>query len=203
MKLYYSPGACSLAAHIALREAGLGFVLDKVNLKTKVTSEESDFTRINPKGYVPALQFDDGTVLTEVTAILQWVADEVPQKHLAPPAGTMERYQLIEWLNYIATEIHKTFSPLFDPSTTDELRQQTLAYLRKRLALVDRQLGKHEHLVGEHFTVGDAYLFTVLNWSRYVKFDLGEFPHLAAFMHKVAERPALREALLAERLIKA
>ena len=171
MKLFYSPGACSLSPHIVLREAGLPFALEKVNLKTKVTASGEDFTRINPKGYVPALQFDDGSVLTEGSAIVQWVADEVPDKHLMAPAGTLERYRLIEWLNFISTELHKNFSPLFNPATPDSVREYQMQQLARRIGYVEQTL-VGPYLTGTHFTAADAYLFTVLSWSGYVKLDL-------------------------------
>jgi glutathione S-transferase len=199
MKLYYSPGACSLSPHIVLREAGLPFTLEKVNLKTKVTASDADFTRINPKGYVPALQFDDGAVLTEGSAIVQWVADEVPTKHLVPAAGTMERYQVIEWLNYISTELHKNFSPLFNPATPDAVREMQLATLNKRIGYVEQRISG-PYLTGEHFTVADAYLFVVLSWAKYVKLDLAPYANVNALLARIAARPAVQEALKAEGL---
>jgi glutathione S-transferase len=197
MKLYYSPGACSLSPHIVLREAGLPFSLEKVNLRTKLTASDADFARINPKGYVPALQFDDGSVLTEGAAIVQWVADEVPAKHLVPAAGTMERYQVIEWLNFISTELHKNFSPLFNPATPEATREMQLATLAKRIGYVEQCLGD-AYLMGEHFTVADAYLFTVLGWAKHVKVDLSPYPKVNAHLARVAARPAVQEALKAE-----
>jgi glutathione S-transferase len=199
MKLYYSPGACSLSPHIVLREAGLPFTLEKVNLKTKVTASDADFTRINPKGYVPALQFDDGTVLTEGSAIVQWIADEVPAKHLVPAAGTMERYQVIEWLNFISTELHKNFSPLFNPATPEAVREMQLATLAKRIGYVEQHV-TGPYLTGEHFTVADAYLFVVLSWAKYVKLDLAPYANVNALLARVAARPAVQEALKAEGL---
>jgi glutathione S-transferase len=199
MKLYYSPGACSLSPHIVLREAGLPFTLEKVNLKTKVTASDADFTRINPKGYVPALQFDDGTVLTEGSAIVQWIADEVPAKHLVPAAGTMERYQVIEWLNFISTELHKNFSPLFNPATPEAVREMQLATLAKRIGYVEQHV-TGPYLTGEHFTVADAYLFVVLSWAKYVKLDLAPYANVNALLARVAARPAVQEAMKAEGL---
>lgn len=203
MKLYYSPGACSLSPHIVLREAGLPFTLEKVDLKTKKTASDADYTRINPKGYVPALQFDDGTTLTEGPAIVQWVADQVPEKHLAPAAGTMERYHLIEWLNFISTEVHKQFSPLFNPLTPESGKQNFKDLLARRFDYLQQQLGAKPFLTGNHFTVADAYLFTVLGWSKYVDIDLGKWPQLAAYVARVAARPKVHEALAAEKLVKA
>lgn len=199
MKLYYSPGACSLSPHIVLREAGLPFTLEKVNLKTKVTASDADFTRINPKGYVPALQFDDGTVLTEGSAIVQWIADEVPTRHLVPAAGTMQRYQVIEWLNFISTELHKNFSPLFNPATPDAVREMQLATLAKRIGYVEQHV-TGPYLTGEHFTVADAYLFVVLSWAKYVKLDLAPYANVHALLARIAARPAVQEALKAEGL---
>ncbi len=199
MKLYYSPGACSLSPHIVLREAGLPFTIEKVNLKTKVTATEADYTRINPKGYVPALQFDDGAVLTEGPAIVQWIADEVPEKHLAPAPGTMERYKLIEWLNFVSTELHKNFSPLFNPATPEATREMQLANLNKRLGFVEKHIAG-PYLTGEHFTVADAYLFTVLSWSKFVKLDLAPYANVNALLARIAARPAVQEAMKAEGL---
>jgi glutathione S-transferase len=201
MKLYYSSGACSLSPHIVLREAGLPFTLEKVNLRTKVTESGADFGRINPKGYVPALQFDDGSVLTEGPAIVQWVADEVPEKHLMAPAGTLERYRLIEWLNFISTELHKNFAPLFSPATPDSVRDSQLAQLGKRIGYVDMTLAG-PFLTGAHFTAADAYLFTVLSWSPFVKLDLAPFPRVVALTQRVAARPAVQVAMQAEGLLK-
>jgi glutathione S-transferase len=203
MKLYYSPGACSLSPHIVLREAGLPFQLVKVNLKTRKTADDADYLRVNPKGYVPALQFDDGSVLTEGPAILQWVADQVPQSHLAPAAGTMERYQLIEWLNFIATELHKQFSPLFNPATPEETQRACKERIAGRCEYVQQRLGNGPYLLGEHFTVADAYLYTVLGWGKYVEIDLARWPRLAAYVERVAARPKVREALAAEKPVKA
>lgn len=202
MKLYYSPAACSLAPHIALREAGLTFGLEKVDLKSKKTAGEADYTRINPKGFVPALQFDDGTTLTEVAAILQWIADEVPEKHLAPAAGTMERYHLIEWLNYIAMEVHRPMAGLFKPELPEATRAALTETLTRRLDYAQQQLGARPYLMGEHFTVADAYLFTVLNWARWVKFDLAPWPRLVEYAARVSARPAVQATLKAEGLIK-
>lgn len=202
MKLYYSPGACSLSPHIALREAGLAFELEKVDLRSKKTAADADYAKINPKGYVPALRFDDGTMLTEGPAIVQWVADEVPQKHLAPPAGTMQRYKLIEWLNFISTELHKQFSPLFNPLSGDDVKSRQRELLGRRFDFVQQQLGARPYLLGEHFSVADGYLFTVLNWCRWVDIDLAQWPGLAAFVARVAARPKVHEALVAEKLVK-
>jgi glutathione S-transferase len=202
MKLYYSPAACSLAPHIALREAGLAFGLEKVDLKTKKTEGEADYTRVNPKGYVPALQFDDGSALTEVAAILQWVADEAPDKNLAPAAGTMERYHLVEWLNFIAMELHRPMGALFKPDLPEATRSALSETLTRRLDYLQQQLGSKPYLMGAHFTVADGYLFNVLNWSRWVKFDLAPWGGLVEFVARVSARPAVQAALKAEGLIK-
>jgi glutathione S-transferase len=202
MKLYYSPAACSLAPHIALREAGLSFHLEKVDLKTGRTAGDADYARINPKGYVPALQFDDGSTLTEVAAILQWIADEAPHTHLAPAAGTMARYRLIEWLNFIATEIHRNMGALFQADLPEATRNHLTATLARRLDYTQQQLGSRPFLTGEQFTVADAYLYVVLNWARWVKFDLARWPRLAEFNARVAARPAVQAALKVEGLVK-
>jgi len=202
MKLYFSPGACSLSPHIALREAGLHFDLDQVDLGTKKTVEGKDFTSINPNGYVPALELADGQVLTEGPAIVQYIADQVPDKHLAPPAGSIARYKLMSSLNFISTELHKTFGPLFKSTTPEEARNATLAYLAKRLDYVNTQLVKTNFFCGDQFSVADAYLFTVLSWSRYVKLDLTPWPSVVAYLERVGARPAVHAALVAEGLVK-
>ncbi len=202
MKLYYSPGACSLSPHIVLREAGLGFDLEQVSLETKKTASGGDYTADNPKGYVPALILDDGQLLTEGPAIVQYLADLVPDKQLAPAAGTMERYRLMEWLNYISTELHKGFSPLFSAKAPEEWKLVAAETLGRRIALVAQRLETSNYLMGEKFTVADAYLFTVLGWARYVKFDLSPWPVLAGYQKRIAERPAVRAAMIAEGLLK-
>jgi glutathione S-transferase len=201
MKLYYSPSACSQAPHIALREAGLSFTLNRVN-KQKRTEDDADFRRINPKGYVPALQFDDGSVLTEVSAILQWIADQVPEKHLAPAAGTMERYQLAEWLNFIATELHKSIGSMFRPSFDDNAKAALKDVALMRMTQAQALLADRPFLVGDHFSVADAYLFNVMSWTEFVAIDLTQFPQLAGHHARVAGRPKVQEALRAEGLVK-
>jgi glutathione S-transferase len=203
MKLYFSPGACSLSPHIVLREAGLSFDLEKVDLASKQTASGTDYRTVNPKGYVPALQLDNGQVLTEGPAIVQYVADQVPEKKLAPTAGTMERYRLLEWLNFISTELHKTFSPLFKPTTPEETKAAARETLTNRIGIVAAQLQHSSYLTGEQFSVADAYLFTVLNWTRHVKFDLSPWPAVQAYVQRVASRPAVQAAMVAEGLIKA
>jgi glutathione S-transferase len=201
MKLYYSPGACSLSPHIVLLEAGLNFTAEKVDLKTKKTETGADFTKVNSKGAVPALIMDDGTLLTEGAAIVQYVADQKPQSGLAPASGTLERYRLIELLNYIATEIHKGYSPLWNPAITPEAKAAALAALDKKFTFLTAQLGEKPYLLGDTFTVADAYLFTVLSWSSHVGVDLGKWHALTAYLARVGHRPKVQEALKAEGLI--
>ncbi len=203
MKLYYKAGACSLSPHIVLREAGLDFELERVDLASKKTGSGGDYFGVNPKGYVPALALDDGQLLTEGPAIVQYLADLVPEKRLAPPAGTMERVRLQEWLNFIATELHKGFSPLYNPRAPEEWKGVARELLAKRIALVAERLAGRDYLMGDAFTVADAYLFTVLNWAAFAKVDLSPWPVLGAYQARVAARPAVRAALLAEGLIKA
>jgi glutathione S-transferase len=201
MKLYYSPGACSLASHIALLEAGLDFSLERVDLRSKQTASGKDFTAINPKGYVPALEMKDGNVLTEGPAILQFVADLAPDRQLAPAHGTLERYRLIEWLNFISTELHKNFTPLFRPASTEDMKEAARANLRNRLGWIASRLEGVEFLTGSQFTVVDAYLFTVLGWAARVQFDLAPWPVLTAYAQRIAARPAVQQALRGEGLI--
>ncbi len=202
MKLYLSPGACSLSPHIVLLEAGLAFTSERVNLATKLTSSGSDFNAINPKGSVPALQLDDGQILTEGPAIVQYLADLVPAKKLAPAAGSMERYRLMETLNFISTELHKGFSTLFNPKMPQEAKAFARELLAKRIGLVARQLEKTDYLCGQQFSVADAYLFTVLNWSAHVDLDLDPWPAVGAYLSRIAARPAVHMALMDEGLIK-
>ncbi len=199
-KLYYAPGACSLSPHIALREAGLSFELEQVDLKEKKTKSGDDFLKINPKGYVPALKLDDGYVLTEGPAIVQWIADQKPAAHLAPANGTTERYKLQEWLSFIGTELHKNFGPFFNPATPDATKAILAQTLAKRYAWVDEKLEGKDYVTGSQFTVADAYLFTITNWGQYVKFDLKDYPNVRAFQARVAARPKVQEALKAEGL---
>ncbi|MFK3740153.1 glutathione transferase GstA [Massilia sp. TN1-12] len=201
MKLYFSPGACPLASHIALAEAGLDYTLERVDLGSKRTAGGADFLAVNPKGYVPALELKDGTVLTEGPAIVQFIADLVPDRQLAPANGTLERYRLIEWLNFISAELHKSFSPLFRPTAAPEAKDAARAALRQRLEWVAGQLDGRDYLLGTQFSVADAYLFTVLNWAGRVQFDLSPWPPLRAYMQRVAERPAVRQAMREEGLI--
>jgi glutathione S-transferase len=200
MKLYFAPGACSLSPHIVAQEAGIPLTLVKVDTSTKKLADGGDYWAINPKGYVPALQLDSGEVLTEGPAIVQYLADKKPETGLVPAAGTLERYRVQEMLGYINSEIHKTYSPLFRPTTSPELRKDREDYLRKRYALVENQLAKGPYLFGEQFTAADAYLFTVTNWANFLKLDFSEFPHLLAFQARVAARPAVHAAMVAEGL---
>lgn len=201
MKLYYSPGACSLASHITLREAGAAFDLEKVDLKHKKTERDADFTAINPKGYVPTLTLDGGEVLTEGTAILQYIADQHPAAGLAPAAGTLARARLQEQLNYVATEIHKAFSPLFNPATGEAEKTAAKARIAQRLDLVERLLADgRRYLSGDSFSVADAYLFTIVNWTGATGIALDPWPQLAAFQQRVAGREAVQAALKAEGL---
>lgn len=202
MKLYYTPGACSLASHIALNEAGLAVELVKVDLRDgRKTSNGVDFLTVNPKGYVPALVLDDGSVLTEGVAILSYVADKAPAGALAPANGTMERYRLLEWLGFIATEVHKGFNPLWNPSTPETVRTAAVDRLMGRLTWIDGQLKERPFLTGGTFTIADAYLFTVVNWANFLKLDISGFAGLGAFMGRVAARPAVQKALKAEGLV--
>jgi glutathione S-transferase len=201
MKLYYSPGACSLSPHIALREAQLPFELVKKDLHSQKLADGSDFRDINPKGYVPVLVLDDGQILTEGPAIVQYIADRVPEKRLAPPAGTMERVRLQEWLNYITSELHKTFGPLFNKQASEDWKAAARALLDRRIDYVEKTLAdRRDYLMGDTFTVADCYLFTVLNWAHWVKIDLSRWPNVSAYMKRVASRPSVQEALRAEGL---
>jgi glutathione S-transferase len=199
MKLYFAPGACSFSPHIALREAGLDFTLVKVDLKAgKIVADGSAFSRINPKGYVPALELDDGKVLTEGPAIVQYIADQQPESGLAPKNGTFERYRLQEWLAFINSEIHKVFIPLFNPATPDEIKAATRENLARRLAFVAGELEKNDFLLGKQFSVADGYLFAILSWTKWVDFDLARWPSLVAFQERVGKRPSVQAALAAE-----
>ncbi len=199
MKLYYSPGACSLAPHIALRESLLPFIAEKVDLRTHKLADGTDYYRINPKGYVPLLELDDGSRLSEVAVILQYIADRKPGT-LAPAFGSMPRYRVMEWLNFIATELHKQFSPLFYATTPDATKEAQRAKLATRFAFLAETLAGQPYLTGAAFTIADAYLFTILNWSDNLKVDLP--PALGEFKARVAARPAVQAALKAEGLVK-
>lgn len=200
MKLYYYPGACSLAPHIVLREAGIGFELDKVDLTTKKTESGADYNRVNPRGYVPTLQLDNGEFINEVSVIVQYLADLKPETGLAPKPGTMERTRLQEWLGFIATELHKQYSPLFYPTTPQETRQFQIEKLTHRYDHVAQKLDGKPYLLGEKFSPADAYLFTVSNWAGMLKLDLPGLSALKPYMTRIGERPAVQAALKAEGL---
>ncbi len=202
MKLYYSPGACSLSPHIVLQEAGLAYEPVLASTKTHQLKDGTDYYSINPKGYVPLLELDDGQRLTEGPAIVQYIADQVPDKQLAPANGTMARYRLQEWLNFITSELHKGFSPLFNPSMPEEAKAQFRAKLQDRFKWVDSQLAGKTFLMGDVFTVADAYLFTVTNWAPRVDVDLSSHANLVAYRARVGERPAVQAAMKAEGLLK-
>ncbi|MGV7961418.1 glutathione transferase GstA [Photorhabdus tasmaniensis] len=201
MKLYYQPGACSLSPHIILREAGLDFSIIKVDLKTKKTENGDDFLAVNPKGQVPTLLLDNNEILTEGSVIVQYIADQKPERKLIAPAGTMERYHQLECLSYISSEIHKGYSPLFLPGTPDNYRPVAINYLLKKFNYIDEVLAKQPYIAGDNFTVADAYLFTVSNWAPLIQLDLSGLIHLKAYQEKIAERPNVRDALKAEGLI--
>lgn len=200
-KLYYSPGACSLAPHLVLEEIKLPFELVRVDLRTK-THAGGDFNKINPKGSVPALELGNGEILTEAAVILQYLGDQKPESALIPPAHTWPRYRCQEWLNFIATELHKGFGPLWKPNTPADYKAIVLENLAQRLNAVNTQLEKTPYLMGEGYTVADAYLFTVANWSYFLKIDLGPWPALQGFLERVKARPATLAALKAEGLTK-
>lgn len=202
MKLYYSPGACSLSPHIVLQESGLPFTPVLASTKTHKLADGTDYYTINPKGYVPLLELDDGQRLSEGPAIVQYIADRVPDRKLAAPWGTMERYRQIEWLNFIASEIHKSFSPMFNPAIPDEAKAVFRQRVTGRLEWVNQQLEGRAYLMGDAFSVPDAYLFTVTSWTRVTGIDLAPLPHLSAFMARMAARPAVQAALEAEGLKK-
>ncbi|AXF65056.1 glutathione transferase GstA [Leclercia sp. LSNIH6] len=200
MKLFYKPGACSLASHITLRESGKDFTLNGVDLMQKRLENGDDFFAVNPKGQVPALQLEDGTLLTEGVAIMQYLADSVADRQLLAPAGTIARYKTIEWMNYIATELHKGFTPLFRPDTPEEYKPTVRALLEKKLQYVNASLKDDQWICGPRFTIADAYLFTVLRWARAVKLNMEGLSHIDAYMARMAERPAVAAALEAEGL---
>jgi glutathione S-transferase len=203
MKLYFSPGACSLSPHIVLKESGLPFEAIAAPTKTHQLQDGTDYYSINPLGYVPYLVLDDGRTLHEGPAIVQYIADQVPGKQLAPANGSWERYKLQEWLNLIGTELHKGgFSPLFTPTMPEQAKTMAKTRLDSRLAWVDAELGGKTYLMGEHFTVADAYLFVVTGWGKFVGVDISKLRHLSAFMVRVAARPAVQEALKAEGLLQ-
>ena len=200
MKLFYKPGACSLASHISLRESGLDFTLVGVDLQKKVTETGENFLQTNPKGQVPTLQLDDNTVLTEGVAIMQYIADSVADRQLLAPVSSISRYKTLEWLNFIATELHKGFTPLFRPDTPEDYKPTARALLDKKMAFIDSELADCEWISGSRFTIADAYLFTVLRWAFAVKLEMSGYKNIAAYMARVAARPAVAAAMAAEGL---
>lgn len=198
MKLFYKPGACSLASHITLRESGKDFTLDGVDLMKKRLENGDDFFAVNPKGQVPALLLDDGTLLTEGVAIMQYLADSVPDRQLLAPVSSISRYKTLEWLNYIATELHKGFTPLFRPDTPEEYKPTVRALLEKKMQYVDAALKEGQWICGSRFTIADAYLFTVLRWAYAVKLNMDGLENIAAYMKRMAERPGVAAAMKAE-----
>jgi glutathione S-transferase len=202
MKLYFYPAACSLAPHIVMREAGFSFELEQVDLGKKLTAGGEDFSKINPKGYVPALRLDDGEILTEVAVILQYLADHKPASGLEPGAGTMERYRVMEWLNFIATEVHKQFGPLFNPKITAEWKESQLSRLAQRFDYLAQHVSGKQYLMGDKFTVADSYLFTVINWAGFLHVDMAKWPQLTDYLARIAARPAVKAAMEAEGLTK-
>lgn len=202
MKLYYAPGTCSLAPHIILRETNTPFELVKTDIRAKKTEDGRNFLDINPNGYVPVLELDDGTRLTEGAAIMQFIADRADATSIAPPNGTLERYKMQSWLNFISTELHKGFSPLFNPNMPENGKAVARENLLKRIKFVDEHLAKNEFLMGNSYTVPDAYAFAVLSWTRPLKIDISEFKNVTNYLAKIAERPAVKAAMKAEGLIK-
>ena len=200
MKLFLKPGACSLASHIVLEELGRPYETEAVDLAKKVTASGADFWAINPKGYVPALLLDDGDLLTEGPAILQYLADLAPELNLAPANGSKARYQLQSWLAFVGTEVHKNFSPFFNPAATPEMKELARANLQRRLGYVNDQLAGRDFLLGSTYSVADAYLFTVIGWAKFIQLDLSGWTNLTAFQARVAARPATQRALKAEGL---
>ena len=200
MKLYYAPGACSLSPHIAAREAGIDIELEKVDFATRKTENGEDFNHVNPKGYVPALRLDNGEVLTECQVIVQYIADQVPDKQLIPKKGSLERYRTEEWLSFIASEIHKTFGPLFRKDLPDEERKLVMEKIAKRFTYVNEYLEGKQFLMGEAFTVADGYLFTILTWTKPAGINLAAYPNIAGYMERIRVRPAVQTALKEEGL---
>jgi glutathione S-transferase len=202
MKLFFAPGACSLSPHIVLRESGTQFELEQVNNQEKKTKAGVDYWTINPKGQVPVLDLDNGERLTEGPVIVQYIADQKPSAGLIPPAGTTERYRVQEWLNFITSELHKSFGPIFRPTTPDAYKVISRENLGKRFDWLNKELAGRQYLMGDKFTVADAYLFTVLRWTSRVEIDLGKWPNLMAYVDRVAARPKVQEAMKVEGLIQ-
>jgi len=202
MKLYYAPGACSLSPHIVLRELGLPVELKKVNTKDKTFDGGGDYRKVNARGYVPALELDNGQVLTEGPAIVQYLADQKPESGLAPKAGSLERYRLMEWLNFLTSEVHKQFSPLFKPNTPEDYKPIARENIATRFDWIEQQLAGKDYLTGKTFSVADAYLFVLLGWTKFTGIDLARWPNIQAFHARVGARPKVQEALRAEGLLK-
>jgi glutathione S-transferase len=202
MKLYYSPGACSMAPHIVAREAGHIFDLEKVDIPNKKTADGGDYWKVNPKGYVPALMLDDGQVLTEVAVICQYLADQKPESGLVPACGTIGRYHQMEALNFAATEVHKQIGALFNPKMTPEMKEVQLGTIERRFNALGKMLDGKPYIMGDRFSAADAYLFTVLNWIKVHKIDVSKWPNIQAFMDRVAGRPKVQETMKAEGLLK-
>jgi glutathione S-transferase len=200
MKLYYANGTCALSPHIALFESGLPFEARRVSLKTHTLADGSDYYAVNPKGYVPMLELDGGERLTEGPAIVQWIADQVPDRRLAPPAGTLPRYRLMEWLNFITAEVHKNYSLLFNPAIPEEVKALVATKLAERYRVADEALARQPYLLGDDFSVADGYLYAVTRWAPMMKIDLSGYAHLQDFMERVEARPAVQQALEAEGL---
>lgn len=196
--LYFAPGACSLAPHIALREAGLAFTLDKVDIRAKKTASGKNYGDINPLGYVPAFRLPDGSILTEAAAILLYIADQKPEAHLAPEPKTPDRYQLYRWLMFVSSEIHKGFGPLFNPALPEDQKDAVIKRLGTRFSFINNHLETHEWLVGNSFTVADAYAFVCLSWTNHLQIDLAPWPNVQSFLKRVGERSAVKEARAAE-----
>ena len=203
MKLYYSPGACSLSPHIALLEAGLPYDLVKVDVRAKKLENGDDFLKVNPKGQVPALELDSGEIVTEGPVIIQMIADKMPGKNLAPARDSAERYKLLEWLNYVGTELHKNFGPMFSPVLADDAKAFFKDRVMGKFKYLETALAGHDYVMGKQFTVADAYLFTMLSWADRMKFDLSGMPNLTAYKARVGARPKVQEALVKEGLMKA
>ena len=200
MKLFYSPGACSLSPHIVLREAGVDVALERVDLKSKTTERGTDFTTINPKGQVPTLQLDSGEILTEGPVIVQYIAELNPAAGLTGAPGSMTRWRVLEWLNHITSELHKGFSPLFRPNTPDAYKEIARANLAAKFDALEKHMAGRDYLTGDAFTAADAYLYTVMNWGRFTGIDIARWPTLAAYHARVAARPKVQQALAAEGL---
>ncbi|WP_318377798.1 glutathione transferase GstA [Enterobacter sp.] len=200
MKLFYKQGACSLAPHIILRETGKDFTLESVDLMKKRLADDSDYFAINPKGQIPALLLDEGTLVTEAVVIMQYLADSAPESQLLAPTGDLARYKTLEWLNFIATELHKGFTPLFRPDTPEDYKPVVRATLEKKLHFVNDALNGKSWIAGEHFTIADAYLYNVLRWARAVKLEMSELANIEPYMARVSARPAVAAALAAEGL---